>query len=105
MDQLEELAERSTFVSIDTEFSGHETGIRDNFFDTVQQRYNKKRKIAENYLLLQFGISFFVWCNTLQEFDIYFNNEFEENLSLMRRLHFKAVENIEKSFLFFKKQG
>jgi len=34
---------------------------RDEYFDTLQQRYAKKKEVAEKYLVVQMGLSAFVW--------------------------------------------
>lgn len=48
--------------------AGYKQSERDEFFDTLQQRYAKKKEVAEKYLVVQMGLSAFVWDPALNDF-------------------------------------
>jgi hypothetical protein len=51
--------------------AGYKQSERDEFFDTLQQRYVKKKEVAEKYLVVQMGLSAFVWDPELDDFRAY----------------------------------
>lgn len=65
------MGKEAAFFALDTEFTGYKQSERDEYFDTVQQRYVKKKEVAEKYLMVQMGLSAFVWDEGLNDFRAY----------------------------------
>jgi poly(A)-specific ribonuclease len=57
--ELENVINKSTFLSIDCEFSGLNVVSEINAFDTPKQYYEKIRKNCKDFLVIQYGISAF----------------------------------------------
>ncbi|CAL8117082.1 unnamed protein product [Orchesella dallaii] len=54
--------ERCTFIALDTELTGlHPTDQKENYFDSVEERYKVLRKSASQFLLVQFGLVLFFY--------------------------------------------
>lgn len=57
-----EAIERCTFVAIDAELTGlHLTDEKDNYFDSVEDRYRILRGSCSSFLLVQFGMVVFFY--------------------------------------------
>lgn len=68
LERIRSIGKEAAFFSLDTEFTGYKQDDRDEYFDTVQQRYEKKKSVAERYLVVQMGLSAFVWDATLGDY-------------------------------------
>ncbi|GAB5034888.1 ribonuclease parn [Nannochloropsis oceanica] len=71
LERIRCIGKEAAFFSLDTEFTGYKQDNRDEYFDTVQQRYIKKKGVAENYLVVQMGLSAFVWDAALGDYKAY----------------------------------
>eukprot|EP00624_Nannochloropsis_granulata_P006709 evm.model.NODE_50841_length_62998_cov_26.109304.16 len=71
LERIRCIGKEAAFFSLDTEFTGYKQDDRDEYFDTVQQRYMKKKGVAENYLVVQMGLSAFVWDAALGDYKAY----------------------------------
>ncbi|TPX68544.1 hypothetical protein SpCBS45565_g02978 [Spizellomyces sp. 'palustris'] len=60
---IQEAVQEADFIAIDTELSGIGTArpYQIAFLDTVQERYEKIRRSAQNFLVIQFGLCTFTW--------------------------------------------
>jgi len=63
------------FVAVDCEFSGLSTNrdSQTDVLDSLQQRYEKLKSSAQNFMLLQFGLAAFSWS---EEEKIYYVKSF-----------------------------
>lgn len=52
-------------------YTGYKQAEKDEFFDTIQQRYQRKKEIAERYLVAQMGLSAFVWDPKIEDWEAY----------------------------------
>jgi len=68
LEKIRSIGKEAAFFSLDTEFTGYRQEERDEYFDTVQERYLKKKRVAERYLLVQMGLSAFVWDKALEDY-------------------------------------
>ncbi|XP_016842448.1 poly(A)-specific ribonuclease PARN isoform X4 [Nasonia vitripennis] len=59
--ELDEVLDKATFLAIDGEFTGLNSGPDANAFDTPAQYYTKLRKGSMNFLLVQFGLAVFTY--------------------------------------------
>jgi len=59
--ELDEVLENATFLSIDGEFTGLNSGPDTSAFDTPAQYYAKVQSGSMNFLLVQFGLSAFTY--------------------------------------------
>ncbi|RWR99790.1 poly(A)-specific ribonuclease PARN-like protein, partial [Leptotrombidium deliense] len=58
---IEKAVEDCEFVSVDCELSGlHSNGCSLNLYDTIDERYQKLKKNALGYSVIQFGLSCFI---------------------------------------------
>jgi len=71
LERIRSIGKEAAFFSLDTEFTGYKQDDRDEYFDTVQQRYMKKKGVAERYLVVQMGLSAFVWDAALGDYKAY----------------------------------
>jgi DNA polymerase III epsilon subunit-like protein len=71
LERIRTIGKEAAFFSLDTEFTGYKQDDRDEYFDTVQQRYKKKKSVAERYLVVQMGLSAFVWDAALGDYKAY----------------------------------
>ncbi|BDA49408.1 Poly(A)-specific ribonuclease PARN [Coccomyxa sp. Obi] len=59
---VEKALERCQFYSFDLEMTGlHVTDKREDYLDDIQDRYEVLAEGAQNFLVSQFGLSFFCW--------------------------------------------
>jgi len=58
---LDDDLEKSTFLAIDTEFTGLEDDVRLSALDTPEERYTKLREGSLRFLVIQFGLSIFTY--------------------------------------------
>lgn len=61
LSELESVIENATFLSIDGEFTGLNSGPDAGPFDTPAQYYGKLRAGSMDFLLVQFGLSVFTY--------------------------------------------
>lgn len=59
LEELDDVLESATFLAIDGEFTGLNSGPDTTIFDTPAQYYAKLRKGSMNFLLVQLGLSVF----------------------------------------------
>ncbi len=69
--RIQAMGKEAAFFTLDTEFTGYKQEEYDEYFDTVQQRYLKKKAVAERYLVVQMGLSAFVWDAALADYKAY----------------------------------
>ncbi|XP_014477829.1 PREDICTED: poly(A)-specific ribonuclease PARN-like [Dinoponera quadriceps] len=61
LSELDNDLKRATFICIDTEFTGLNSGPETGPFDTPAEYYTKLRMGSMNFLLVQFGLSLFTY--------------------------------------------
>ncbi|CAD1472657.1 unnamed protein product, partial [Heterotrigona itama] len=66
--ELNEVIENATFISIDGEFTGLNSGPDAGAFDTPAQYYAKLRSGSMDFLLVQFGLSIFTFNTETQKY-------------------------------------
>jgi poly(A)-specific ribonuclease len=69
LDVVSEAINEASFLAIDAEFSGLETGRAIHAFDTPQERYQKLLKAAKEYIILQFGLSAFHYNHQSEQYE------------------------------------
>ena len=70
---MNEVIENATFLSIDGEFTGLNSGPDAGAFDTPAQYYAKLRSGSMDFLLVQFGLSVFTFNTETQKYEIICN--------------------------------
>ena len=70
---MNEAIENATFLSIDGEFTGLNSGPDAGAFDTPAQYYAKLRTGSMDFLLVQFGLSVFTFNTETQKYGIICN--------------------------------
>jgi poly(A)-specific ribonuclease len=74
---VERAIESCSFMAIDCELSGLKvTDEKDNFFETVEERYHSVKKSASEFLIVQFGLVAFFYdevtdCFTHKAYNFY----------------------------------
>jgi len=61
LSELDSIIQNATFLSIDGEFTGLNSGPDAGPFDTPAQYYAKLRAGSMDFLLVQFGLSIFTY--------------------------------------------
>ena len=60
--EIKELLSKSSFVSIDLEFTGlFKSKLNFSWYDLPSQRYFKQKNLMKNFLMIQFGICIWKW--------------------------------------------
>jgi len=65
---LDEDLKSSSFLAIDTEFTGLEDDVRSTGLDTPAERYHKLREGSMKFLVVQFGLSIFTYDNEAKHY-------------------------------------
>lgn len=66
--ELDDVLKKATFLAIDGEFTGLNSGLDARPFDTPSQYYDKIRSGSMNFLLIQFGLSVFTYDETINKY-------------------------------------
>lgn len=82
--ELDEILKNATFLCIDGEFTGLNSGPDAGVFDTPAQYYAKLRTGSMDFLLIQFGLSVFTFNQEIQKCEIsIFNKNFKINYKII----------------------
>lgn len=65
--ELDEVLKNATFLSIDGEFTGLNSGPDAKPFDTPAQYYNKLKYGSMDFLFVQFGLSVFTYDEKIEK--------------------------------------
>lgn len=71
--ELDEVIKSATFLAIDGEFTGLNSGPDAGAFDTPAQYYANLRSGSMDFLLIQFGLSVFTFNTQTQKYEVDLN--------------------------------
>lgn len=69
--ELDDILKKATFLAIDGEFTGLNSGPDANAYDTPAQYYAKLRSGSMDFLLVQFGLAVFTFNSENNKYDVF----------------------------------